>query len=99
MKRSRQLIGTHRGGCAEAAREVVGHRMGARPDRGGFARLYAYLVIAHATGSRPHHGPAGGLRHFSNAFSTLGLDFGTIAAILIGVEAGAGKPPTAPSGS
>ena len=35
--------------------------------------------------------PAGGLRHFSNAISTLGLDFGTIAAILIGVEAGAGE--------
>jgi ABC-type transport system involved in multi-copper enzyme maturation permease subunit len=52
--------------------------------------FYAYLVIAHATDPR-HHGPAGGLRHFSNAFSTLGLDFGTIAAILIGVEAGAGE--------
>ena len=52
--------------------------------------FYAYLVIAHATD--PHHyGPAGGLRHFTNAFSTLGLDFGTIAAILIGVEAGAGE--------
>jgi ABC-type transport system involved in multi-copper enzyme maturation permease subunit len=52
--------------------------------------FYAYLVIAHATDPR-HHGPAGGLRHFTNAFSTLGLDFGTIAAILIGVEAGAGE--------
>ena len=52
--------------------------------------FYAYLVIAHATDPR-HHGPAGGLRHFSNAISTLGLDFGTIAAILIGVEAGAGE--------
>jgi hypothetical protein len=52
--------------------------------------FYAYLVIAHATDPR-HHGPAGGLRHFSNAFSTLGLDFGTIAAILIGVEAGAAE--------
>jgi ABC-type transport system involved in multi-copper enzyme maturation permease subunit len=52
--------------------------------------FYAYLVIAHATDPH-HHGPAGGLRHFSNAFSTLGLDFGTIAAILIGVEAGAGE--------
>lgn len=52
--------------------------------------FYAYLVIAHATDPL-HHGPAGGLRHFSNAISTLGLDFGTIAAILIGVEAGAGE--------
>lgn len=52
--------------------------------------FYAYLVIAHATDPR-HHDPAGGLRHFSNAMSTLGLDFGTIAAILIGVEAGAGE--------
>lgn len=52
--------------------------------------FYAYLVIAHATDPR-HHGPAGGLRHFSNAVSTLGLDFGTIAAILIGVEAGAAE--------
>jgi hypothetical protein len=51
--------------------------------------FYAYLVIAHATDPR-HHGAAGGLHHFVNAFSTLGLDFGTIAAILIGVEAGAG---------
>jgi hypothetical protein len=52
--------------------------------------FYAYLVIAHATDPW-HHGPAGGLRHFNNAISTLGLDFGTIAAILIGVEAGAGE--------
>jgi ABC-type transport system involved in multi-copper enzyme maturation permease subunit len=52
--------------------------------------FYAYLVIAHATDPR-HYGPAGGLHHFVNAFSTLGLDFGTIAAILIGVEAGAGE--------
>ncbi|MBO0739766.1 MAG: hypothetical protein J2P48_25045, partial [Alphaproteobacteria bacterium] len=52
--------------------------------------FYAYLVIAHATDPR-HHGPAGGLLHFGNAISTLGLDFGTIAAILIGVEAGAGE--------
>jgi ABC-type transport system involved in multi-copper enzyme maturation permease subunit len=52
--------------------------------------FYAYLVIAHATDPR-HHGPAGGLHHFVNAFSTLGLDFGTVAAILIGVEAGAGE--------
>jgi ABC-type transport system involved in multi-copper enzyme maturation permease subunit len=52
--------------------------------------FYAYLVIAHATDPR-HHPPAGGLHHFINAFSTLGLDFGTIAAILIGVEAGAGE--------
>lgn len=52
--------------------------------------FYAYLVIAHAT-DPIHHGPAGGLHHFVNAFSTLGLDFGTIAAILIGVEAGAGE--------
>ncbi len=52
--------------------------------------FYAYLVIAHAT-DPGHHGPAGGLHHFVNAFSTLGLDFGTIAAILIGVEAGAGE--------
>lgn len=51
---------------------------------------YAYLVIAHATDAQ-HHGPAGGLHHFANALSTLGLDFGTIAAILIGVEAGAGE--------
>ncbi len=52
--------------------------------------FYAYLVIAHATDPR-HHPPAGGLHHFINGFSTLGLDFGTIAAILIGVEAGAGE--------
>jgi ABC-type transport system involved in multi-copper enzyme maturation permease subunit len=52
--------------------------------------FYAYLVIAHAIDPR-HHGPAGGIHHFVNAFSTLGLDFGTIAAILIGVEAGAGE--------
>jgi ABC-type transport system involved in multi-copper enzyme maturation permease subunit len=58
---------------------------------GGIAIVfYAYLVIAHATDPQ-HHGPAGGLRHFSNAISTLGLDFGTVAAILIGVEAGAGE--------
>ncbi len=52
--------------------------------------FYAYALIAHA--SDPiRHGPAGGLQHFNNAFSTFGLDFGTVAAILIGVEAGAGE--------
>jgi ABC-type transport system involved in multi-copper enzyme maturation permease subunit len=57
---------------------------------GVLVAFYVYTLIAHATDPL-HHGPAGGLEHFSNAFSTLGLDFGTVAAILIGVEAGAGE--------
>src|SRR5579859_3389973 len=57
---------------------------------GVMVAFYVYTLIAHATDPL-HHGPAGGLDHFGNAFSTLGLDFGTIAAILIGVEAGAGE--------
>ena len=52
--------------------------------------FYAYALIAHAT-DPARHGPAGGLQHFNNAFSTFGLDFGTVAAILVGVEAGAGE--------
>jgi ABC-type transport system involved in multi-copper enzyme maturation permease subunit len=57
---------------------------------GVLVAFYLYTLIQHATDPL-HHGPAGGLDHFSNAFSTLGLDFGTVAAILIGVEAGAGE--------
>lgn len=52
--------------------------------------FYAYALIAHAA-APAQHGPSGGLRHFDNAFTTFGLDFGTVAAILIGVEAGAGE--------
>jgi hypothetical protein len=52
--------------------------------------FYVYSLIVHA-GDPAHHGPAGGLQHFDNAFTTFGLDFGTVAAILIGVEAGAGE--------
>ncbi|HLJ03302.1 MAG TPA: ABC transporter permease [Solirubrobacteraceae bacterium] len=52
--------------------------------------FYAYTLIAHATDPL-HHGPAGGLEHWGNAMSTLGLDFGTVAAIMIGVEAGAAE--------
>jgi hypothetical protein len=52
--------------------------------------FYAYALIAHAS-DPARHGPGGGLEHFNNAFTTFGLDFGTVAAILIGVEAGAGE--------
>ena len=52
--------------------------------------FYVYSAIQHA-GDPSHYGPAGGLHHFSNAFTSLGLDFGTVAAILIGTEAGAGE--------
>ncbi len=52
--------------------------------------FYVYSLALHAT-DPAHHDPAGGLHHFSNAFTSLGLDFGTIAAILIGVEAGVGE--------
>jgi ABC-type transport system involved in multi-copper enzyme maturation permease subunit len=52
--------------------------------------FYVYSVVKHA-GDPSHYGPAGGLHHFSNAFTSLGLDFGTVAAILIGTEAGAGE--------
>jgi ABC-type transport system involved in multi-copper enzyme maturation permease subunit len=52
--------------------------------------FYVYSAIQHA-GDPSHYGPAGGLHHFSNAFTSLGLDFGTVAAILIGAEAGAGE--------
>jgi hypothetical protein len=57
---------------------------------GVLVTFYVYTLIAHATDPL-HYGPAGGLGHFSNAFNTLALDFGTVAAVLIGVEAGAGE--------
>jgi hypothetical protein len=52
--------------------------------------FYVYSAIARAA-DPAHHAAAGGLEHFQNAFTTLGLDFGTVAAILIRVEAGAGE--------
>ena len=44
--------------------------------------FYLYSLLQHAS-DPAHHGPAGGLRHFSNAFSSLGLDFGTVASRLL----------------
>jgi ABC-type transport system involved in multi-copper enzyme maturation permease subunit len=54
--------------------------------------LVAYFVVAalqHAS-DPAHHGPAGGAHGFTEALRALGFFFGPLAAILIGVEAGAG---------
>jgi ABC-type transport system involved in multi-copper enzyme maturation permease subunit len=52
--------------------------------------FYVYSLIQHAS-DPSQYGPAGGLDNFSNAFTSLGRDFGTVAAIFIGAEAGAGE--------
>ncbi len=50
---------------------------------------FVVAVIQHAS-SPANHGPAGGVRNFSDGLRVIALFFGPLAALLIGVEAGTG---------
>lgn len=53
--------------------------------------LLLFVVKALQHSSEPlHHGPAGGVEGFKDGLRLLGLFFGPLAAVLIGVEAGTG---------
>ena len=56
---------------------------------GALVVFFAVPAIQHAS-DPAHHGPAGGTNAFGGAVHVLGLIVGPIAAILIGVQAGAG---------
>ena len=56
---------------------------------GALVVFFAVPAVQHA-GDPAHHGPAGGTDAFGGAVHVLGLILGPIAAILIGVQAGAG---------
>ncbi len=60
---------------------------------GIIAIVYLVTVIQHAS-DPSKHGPAGGVSNFSDGLRVLSLFFGPLAAILIGIEAGAGDTAT-----
>jgi len=60
---------------------------------GILAIVYLVTVIQHAS-APSNHGPAGGVEHFGDGVRVLALIFGPLAAILIGIEAGAGDSAT-----
>jgi hypothetical protein len=60
---------------------------------GVLAIIYLVTVIQHASDAASH-GPAGGVSNFKDGLRVLTLFFGPLAAILIGIEAGAGDSAT-----
>jgi hypothetical protein len=60
---------------------------------GVLAIVYLVTVIQHASDAASH-GPAGGVSNFKDGVRILTLFFGPLAAILIGIEAGAGDAAT-----
>ena len=57
--------------------------------------IYFIVKVAQHSSTPAEHGPAGGIEGFKDGLRILGMLFGPLAAILIGVEAGAEMRPPA----